>query len=61
MTDSMAISQHAHALYRAHGDKAEAEAALRERTAKKAGKTEEARDWRRIRASITRLRGANQK
>lgn len=60
MTDAITISQHAHALYRAHGDKAEAEAAARERAAEKAGKRSEADDWRRIRASIHQLRGANQ-
>ncbi|WP_299608284.1 hypothetical protein [uncultured Tateyamaria sp.] len=61
MTQPMATSQHAHALYRAHGDKAEAEVAQRERMAVEAGKTEEAQDWRRIRASIRQIRGANQK
>ena len=60
MTQAMAISQHAHALYRAHGDKAEAEAAQRERAADAAGKRQEARDWRKIRASIRQIRGANQ-
>ncbi len=60
MTQAMAISQHAHALYRAHGDKAEAEAAQRERAADAAGKRQEARDWRKIRESIRQIRGANQ-
>ncbi|MEL7164875.1 MAG: hypothetical protein AAFY52_06550 [Pseudomonadota bacterium] len=60
MTDAMTISQHARALYRAHGDKAEAEAAKRERVAHEAGKEGEAVDWRRIRASIHQIRGANQ-
>lgn len=48
------IIQHAHALYRAHGDKAEAEAAQRARTAKDPA---EAEDWRRIRFRIQELRG----
>ena len=60
MTDMMTVSQHAHALYRAHGDKAEPEAAKRERQAAKEGRTAEAEDWRRIRASIRQIRGANQ-
>lgn len=60
MTHTMATSQHAHALYRAHGDKAEAEVAQRERIATDAGKLAEAEDWRKIRASIRQIRGANQ-
>ncbi|MEL7090942.1 MAG: hypothetical protein AAFN94_04330 [Pseudomonadota bacterium] len=60
MTDAMTITQHAHALYRVHGDKAEAEAAEKERVAQQAGKQDEAVDWRRIRASIHQIRGANQ-
>ncbi|MEL6618503.1 MAG: hypothetical protein AAFP16_06485 [Pseudomonadota bacterium] len=60
MMQTMAISQHAHALYRAHGNKAEAEAAQRERAAQEAGKATEARNWRKIRASIRHIRGANQ-
>ena len=56
----MAVSRHAHALYRTHGDKAEAEAAQRARTAEKEGKQTVAADWRRIRASIRQMRGANQ-
>ena len=38
MTQPLATSQYAHALYRAHGDKAEAEVAQRERIAIEAGK-----------------------
>ena len=51
------ISQLAHALYRAHGDKAEAEAAAK---ARDAGATEEAEDWQAVRAAIRQLRGANE-
>ena len=60
MMQPVAISQHAQALYRTHGDKAEAEAAQRERDASDAGKQGVAADWRKIRASIRQLRGANQ-
>ncbi|MEX0309187.1 MAG: hypothetical protein AB3N17_02975 [Tateyamaria sp.] len=60
MTQPMATVQHAHALYRAHGDKAEAHAAQNATAAVKAGKTAEAEDWQRIRAAIRQLRGANQ-
>ncbi len=61
MTKPMATSEYAQALYRAHGNKAEVEVAQRERRAVEAGKTAEAMDWRRIRASIRQIRGANQK
>lgn len=50
----------AHALYRAHGDKAEVEAARRERRFKDAGNDDEAAHWRAIRVSVRRMRGANQ-
>ena len=60
MMQPMATSRHAHALYRAHGDKAEADVARRERLALEAGKPSEAEDWRKVRASIRQLRGANQ-
>ena len=60
MINPMATSQYAHALYRAHGDKAEAEVARRERAASAEGKTGEAQNWRKIRASIRQIRGANQ-
>ncbi|WP_299684694.1 hypothetical protein [uncultured Tateyamaria sp.] len=56
----MAVSQHARALYRTHGDKAEAEAAQRARSAEDEGKQAIAADWRKIRASIRQMRGANQ-
>ncbi|WP_299670989.1 hypothetical protein [uncultured Roseobacter sp.] len=50
----------ARALYQAHGDKAELEAAQRERKYKSAGNQDEAQRWRSIRGSIRQLRGANQ-
>lgn len=51
------IVQHAHALYRAHGDKAEAEAAQRARQEEAAGRTDEAETWKKIRRQIKELRG----
>ncbi|WP_224815219.1 hypothetical protein [Hasllibacter sp. MH4015] len=51
------MTQYAHALYRARGDKAEVEAAQKARDAK----TEtDARKWERIRLHIKELRGARQ-
>ena len=54
MTD---IIQYARALYRAHGDKAEAEAAQRVLVEEAAGRDEQAETWRRIRRSIHGMRG----
>jgi len=51
-----AIIHHAHALYRARGDKAEAEAAQKAAAARDPG---DAAAWRRIRTHIRRLRGPN--
>lgn len=48
------IIQQAHALYRAHGDKAEAEAAQKARIATNPA---EAETWRKIRMHIKELRG----
>lgn len=53
-------AQIAHAFYQAHGDKAELEAAQRENQFRDAGNDLEADNWRSIRGSIRRLRGANQ-
>lgn len=50
----------AHALYRAHGDKAEWEAAQREKQLREAGDQSQAATWRAIRGNLRRLRGANQ-
>jgi len=60
MTQPMATVQHAHALYRAHGDKAEAHAAQQARAAADAGKKVQADDWQKVRAAIRQIRGANQ-
>ncbi len=49
--------QYAHALYDAHGDQAEAEAAKRVVEAESAGNADEAEKWRKIRGHIKELRG----
>ena len=54
------IAVYANALYAAHGDKAEAEAAQRASQAMSEQKLIEAKVWRAVRASIRRLRGPNQ-
>ncbi|MGP6087823.1 hypothetical protein [Antarctobacter jejuensis] len=58
--DMVKTKEIAHALYRAHGGKAEAEAAQRERKSRDEGNDQEAESWRAIRSSIRQLRGANQ-
>jgi hypothetical protein len=51
------IIQYAHALYDAHGDKAEAEAAQKAVAAKAEGNAEDAAKWDKIRAHIKEIRG----
>jgi hypothetical protein len=58
--DTIKTTEIAHALYRAQGDQAEAEAARRERQFAEAKNEEEAARWREIRSSIRAIRGANQ-
>jgi hypothetical protein len=58
--DVIKATEIAHALYRSHGDKAEALAAQREHHYRDAGDSEEATYWRTIRGSIRQMRGANQ-
>ena len=58
--DAIKTAQYARALYTAHGDKAEWEAAQKMRASKEAGKTGEAADWKAVRQAIRSLRGANQ-
>ena len=58
--DIIKATEIAQALYRAKGDKAELEAAQRERHYKEAGDEAEMQNWRAIRGSIRRLRGANE-
>ncbi len=57
--DMTSISQHALALYRAHGDSAEAEAARHRKICEARGDTAEAEDWGAIRQAIRQLRGPN--
>ncbi len=54
------VADYARALFEAHGDKAEAEAAAKMVAAEKAGKPDEAEDWRKVREAVRALRGANQ-
>jgi hypothetical protein len=50
------ITSYAHALYRAHGARAEAEAARRAQAETDAGHTSRAATWQRIRRMIRELR-----
>ncbi|NBD30876.1 hypothetical protein [Salibaculum griseiflavum] len=54
------IAQHARALYDAHGDKAEAEAAQKAKQHEEAGESEAAETWRAVQKAIRQLRGANE-
>ena len=54
------IAEYARALYDAHGDKAEAEAAQRARKHEDAGEAAEAETWRAIRKAIGEIRGAHE-
>ncbi len=56
----MKVSQYARALYNAHGDRAELEAARRQKEKEAAGDHEQARVWLSIRSAIRQFRGANQ-
>lgn len=58
--DAIKATEIARALYRAHGDKAEFEAAQRERQLRESGDENEAAHWRAIRGNIRSMRGANQ-
>jgi len=58
--DVIKTTEIARALYRAHGDKAEFEAAQCENRFKASRNEDEVENWRAIRASIRRIRGANQ-
>jgi len=59
-TNATTIHQYAHALYAAHGDAAEAEAAQKARVAKENGMTAESEKWTSIRLHIREVRGARQ-
>jgi len=54
------VTEFARALYDAHGDKAEAEAAKKAKEYEEAGEESDAADWNAIRAAIRTIRGANQ-
>jgi len=56
----MKAAQYARALYSAHGDRAEAEAAQKMRECEAAGNTQEAQDWQAVRQTIRQIRGPNQ-
>ena len=58
--DPSKIAEYARALYSAHGDKAEAEAAQKMNAAEAAGNSDEAADWRAVREAVRGLRGANE-
>ncbi|GAB5445684.1 hypothetical protein [Gymnodinialimonas sp.] len=54
------ITEYAHALYTAHGDRAEFEAARKAKEAREIGARQEAERWQSIRLHIKELRGARQ-
>jgi len=54
--NAVTIVEHARQLLEAHGDKAEAEAAQKAAAREAEGKTEEAENWRKIRAAIHQMR-----
>lgn len=58
--DPVQTAQYAQALYAAHGDKAEAEAAKKARECEMADKPAEAEQWQAVRRAIRGLRGPNQ-
>ncbi|WP_299660873.1 hypothetical protein [uncultured Ruegeria sp.] len=58
--DPLKTAQYARALYTAHGDRAEAEAAQKMRECKAAGNQQEAQDWQAVRGAIRQIRGPNQ-
>jgi len=54
------IQEHARRLYDAHGDKAEYEAAQKARSHEEKGEHEQAETWRKVRESISRMRGPHE-
>lgn len=54
------VSKYARALYNAHGDQAEAEAAQKATSFEAANDTAQAEQWRSVQRAIRGLRGANQ-
>ena len=55
--ESTKILEHARALYAAHGDKAEAEAAQKAKQYADAGDEAQSETWARIRKAISEMRG----
>jgi len=55
----MQIHEYANSLLKARGDAAEAIAAQKARECRETGDKEQAKDWERIRASISSMRGPN--
>ncbi|RLK10833.1 hypothetical protein [Ruegeria conchae] len=58
--DALKTAEYARALYTAHGDRAEAEAAQKMRESQAAGNQQEAQDWKAVRSAIRQIRGPNQ-
>ena len=58
--DMMKVSEYAQALYSAHGDKAELEAARHQKEQEASGNKDQAQVWLSIRSAIRQLKGANQ-
>ena len=55
--DATTIHDHARRLFEAHGDRAELEAAQKAAECARNGDEAQARDWRRVQAAISQLRG----
>ena len=58
--DALRTAEYARALFAAHGDKAEAETAQKERESHDAGDTDLAQNWQAVRRAIRQIRGPNQ-
>ncbi len=58
--DPLKTAEYARALYAAHGDQAEAEAAKKMRDSEAAGHKQQAQDWQAVRQAIRQIRGPNQ-
>jgi len=58
--DAIRTTEYARALLNSHGAKAHVEAARRMRECEQAGKTDEARDWKKIRIALSEMRGPHQ-
>lgn len=54
------ITEYARALYDAHGDRAEAEAARKAKEHEDAGDNDQAETWRAVRRAISEMRGARE-